>query len=82
MSADLHNKDLSTLLAMYDQEVKKLENMLLEGKSWEEVQQMRRTITELAITIHKFHNYIVHDDIGYLQSSSSFDHQESSGEHQ
>lgn len=67
MSPDLHNKELSALLAIYDQEVENLKSMLLEGKPWEELQIIRRNITELAIVIHKSHDYIVHDDIGYLK---------------
>jgi len=59
MQLDFSNKDLQTLLSLYNQEMDKLNQKLLNGDSWEDVKPVRRNITELAIAIQKSHGHIV-----------------------
>jgi hypothetical protein len=59
MQLDFTNKDLQTLLTLYNQETEKLKEKLLNGESWENVKPVRRNITELGIAIQKSYGYIV-----------------------
>lgn len=59
MQLDISNSDLQTLLALYNQEIEKLKEKLLNGETWENVKPIRRNITELAIAIQKSHGYNV-----------------------
>ena len=45
--------DLDSLTLLYEQAENKLRSTLLAGASWEIVAELRKTATELAITIHK-----------------------------
>lgn len=59
MQLDITNSDLQTLLALYNHEIDKLKEKLLNGETWEDVKPVRRNITELAIAIQKSHGYNV-----------------------
>ena len=59
MQLELKDKDLATLLALYNGEVDTLRAKLLNGEPWEELTQQRKRITELAIAIHKQHHLVV-----------------------
>jgi hypothetical protein len=59
MQSDTTNKDLLTLLALYNHELETLKEKLLNGESWDNLRPTRRNITELAMTIHRSHNYDV-----------------------
>jgi hypothetical protein len=59
MQLDITNKDLPTLLTLYNQEIEKLKEKLLNGESWENLRVVRRNITELAIAIQKVHGFNV-----------------------
>jgi len=58
MQPDITSKDLPALLTLYNQEIDILKDKLLNGESWENLRNQRRNITELAIAIHKLHNYV------------------------
>jgi hypothetical protein len=45
--------DLETLKANYEQESMNLKTALLQGTSWEELRDQRKTLTDLAIALHK-----------------------------
>ena len=45
--------DFNTLNVMYEREKQQLTAALLNGASWEEVQDQRRLVTSLAIERHK-----------------------------
>lgn len=57
MHIETTGKDLSALLELYNKEIDTLKSKLLNGIPWEELVNVRRNITELAIAIHKLHNY-------------------------
>jgi len=59
------------LLALYNQEIDTLKDKLLNGESWENLRNTRKNITELAIALHKSHNYIVPQTI-YSQNPAEF----------
>ena len=59
MQLDITNTDLQTLLALYNQEIEKLKEKLLNGESWENLKPVRANITELAIAIQKSHGFNV-----------------------
>jgi hypothetical protein len=59
MQLDITNSDLQTLLALYNHEIDKLKEKLLNGESWENLKPVRTNITELAIAIQKAHGYNV-----------------------
>jgi hypothetical protein len=59
MQPDIEGKSLQTLLNLYNKEIDLLKQKLLNGESWDSLRDQRRNITELAISIHKLHNYIV-----------------------
>jgi hypothetical protein len=51
--------DLETLQGLYNQQVDILQERLLNGELWEDLQAQRRDVTELAIAIQKLHNHSV-----------------------
>lgn len=55
MQLDNTNTDLQALLTLYNQEIEKLKEKLLNGESWENLKPIRKNITELAIAIQKAH---------------------------
>jgi len=55
MPLDITNTDLEILLTLYNQEIEKLKEKLLNGESWENLKPVRNIITELAIAIQKSH---------------------------
>ena len=59
MQPDITNTELETLLTLYNQEIEKLKEKLLNGESWENLRPIRSNITELAIAIQKSHGYNV-----------------------
>ena len=59
MHIETTGKDLSALLELYNKEIDTLKSKLLNGIPWEELVNVRRNITELAIAIYKLHNYKV-----------------------
>lgn len=59
MQLDITNKDLQTLLALYDLESEKLNEKLLNGESWSNLKPVCRNITELAKAIQKQYGLIV-----------------------
>lgn len=59
MQLNITGSDLQTLLTLYNQEIEKLKEKLLNGETWENVKPVRRNITELAIAIQKSHGYNV-----------------------
>ena len=59
MHTEFEGKDLEALLVLYNSEIKLLKEKLLNGEPWDNLRDQRRNITELAISIHKLHNYIV-----------------------
>ena len=50
---------LETLLALYNQEIDKLKEKLLNGETWEATKSIRNNITELAITLQQSYNYVL-----------------------
>lgn len=79
MQPDITNKDLQTLLTLYNQEIDKLKEKLLNGESWENLKPVRRNITELATAIHKLYGYILpnkmisEDGVSITQSDAAAD---------
>lgn len=61
MNIETKGKDLSALLDLYNKEIDTLKSKLLNGIPWEELITVRRNITELAIAIHRSHNYNIND---------------------
>jgi hypothetical protein len=59
MQLDITNSDLQTLLTLYNHEIDKLKEKLLNGESWENLKPVRLNITGLAIAIQKAHGYNV-----------------------
>jgi hypothetical protein len=59
MHIETTGKDLPALLELYNKEIDTLKSKLLNGIPWENLVNVRRNITELAIAIHKLHNYKV-----------------------
>lgn len=45
--------DVDALRHAYELEASKLKTALLNGASWEEMKDQRKTVTELAIALHK-----------------------------
>jgi hypothetical protein len=63
MHSNINGKDLQSLLSLYNQEIDKLKEKLLNGESWENLKTQRANITELAIAIQKLHGYVVTNKI-------------------
>lgn len=53
MTTDLATTHLEVLKSMYAREERRLAEALIEGESWEAVQEQRRIVTEIAAAIHK-----------------------------
>jgi hypothetical protein len=53
MEMNWSEMDLDALREMYDRESAKLKASLLGGSSWDEMKDQRKTVTELAIALHK-----------------------------
>ena len=53
MEMNWSEMDLDALREIYDKESAKLKTSLLGGSSWEEMKDQRKTVTELAIALHK-----------------------------
>ena len=53
MENNLNNIDLEALKRMHQTAVFKLQTALLNGASWDEVQEQRELLIELAVAIHK-----------------------------
>ncbi|MGZ5287294.1 MAG: hypothetical protein ACXWB9_08930 [Flavisolibacter sp.] len=45
--------DLKTLKVLHDREASKLKNALINGASWEDLQDQRSLVTEITIVIHQ-----------------------------
>ena len=45
--------DVEALREIYDKESAKLKTSLLSGSSWDDMKDQRKTVTELAIALHK-----------------------------
>jgi len=63
MQIDIKGKDLQTLIALYSQEIDLLKEKLLNGESWENLRNQRRNITELAIAIHREHQFVISENL-------------------
>ena len=50
---------LENLLALYNQEIDKLKEKLLNGETWEATKSIRKNITDLAITLQQSYNYVL-----------------------
>jgi hypothetical protein len=72
MPPDIEGESLQALLNLYNKEIDFLKQKLLNGESWENLRDQRRNITELAISIHKLHNYIVPEKLIKNQTSNNF----------
>jgi hypothetical protein len=59
MQLNHNDKDLQVLLDLYNEAIDTLKSKLLCGERWENLENQRRHVTELAIAIHKSYNYIV-----------------------
>ena len=53
METDYTDYDLGSLKALYENEARKLRNKLLSGQSWEDVQEERRCMTNIASILYK-----------------------------
>ena len=53
MNSEFHYLDIDALQALYQREVNRLKEQLLEGASRESVKDQKNKVTELAIIIHK-----------------------------
>ena len=53
MDIELRTLDGNTLRAMYDKQLRELNNALLNGVAWEEVQKQREFVTQLSMALHK-----------------------------
>ena len=53
MENNLNNIDLDALKRMHETAVFKLQTALLNGAAWDEVQEQRNLLIELAVAIHK-----------------------------
>ncbi|RZM20844.1 MAG: hypothetical protein EOO88_35000 [Pedobacter sp.] len=53
MENDLTSLEINTLKRMHQSASFKMQSALLNGATWEEVQDQREIVTELAIAIHK-----------------------------
>jgi hypothetical protein len=54
----IKDRSFDTLFALYNQEIDTLKDKLLNGESWENLANTRRNITELAIALHRSHDYV------------------------
>lgn len=52
MQSNWENMDINQLHHLYKESSRELEYKLLHGASWQEVNETRRDVTELAITIY------------------------------
>ena len=57
MQHQIPDYPLETLLALYNQEIDKLKEKLLNGETWEATKSIRKNITDLAITLQQSYNY-------------------------
>lgn len=53
MNRSLWEFDADVLRAMYESESVKLRDALLDGASWDELRDQRKTVTELAAALHQ-----------------------------
>jgi len=53
MNRELYGLDLDTLQALYQEEADRLKDELLAGVPWDNLQEQKIKVTELAITIHR-----------------------------
>jgi hypothetical protein len=53
LNDNLQNIDLEALKRMHESAVFKLQTALLNGATWDEVQEQRELLIELAVAIHK-----------------------------
>jgi hypothetical protein len=53
MDTNLNNIDLDSLKRMHESTSFRLQTALLNGASWDEVQEQRELLIELAVAIHK-----------------------------
>jgi hypothetical protein len=56
MDIELRTLDGSTLRAMYDKQLRELNNALLNGATWEQLQEQREFVTQLSMALHKTMN--------------------------
>jgi flagellar biosynthesis chaperone FliJ len=63
-------KELSVLLDQYNQQIDTLKSKLLNGVSWEDLQTLRRSITQLGIAIQKTYDYKLPADMRLLKQNS------------
>ena len=59
MQTDATNQEMQELLELYNREIAVLKSRLLNGETWEDLLEQRKSITEIAIKLHKLHNHIV-----------------------
>jgi hypothetical protein len=53
MERSLCSLDLNTLKSMYEREAMKLRTALINGARWDELVELRYSVTELAIAMHQ-----------------------------
>ncbi len=53
METDYSDYDLASLKALYEREARNLRNKLLNGNTWEDVQEERRRMTKIASVLYK-----------------------------
>ena len=53
MDTNWGDMDMDALREVYDKESAKLKTSLLSGSSWDDMKDQRKTVTELAIALHK-----------------------------
>lgn len=80
MQHSMKDKNFETLLTLYNQEIDTLKEKLLNGESWENLRNTRQNITELAIALHKSHNYIATQNINSGNPAEFPQSEESLGE--
>lgn len=56
MERNLSSLDLHTIKAMYEKEAEELSSALLNGATWEETREKRKSVTELSIALHQKRN--------------------------
>jgi len=56
MQHQIADNPLENLLALYNQEIDKLKEKLLNGETWEATKSIRKNITDLAITLQQSYN--------------------------
>lgn len=61
MHQPINDKTFKALFALYNKEIDLFKQKLLNGESWEKLDDTRKNITKLAIALHKVHHHIVPD---------------------